>query len=53
MVYVSQQDGKPFHGIGIVPDVKVEPTVQGIRTRKDEVLEMAVTTLNKKIAERN
>ena len=41
-VYMSQQDGKPFHGIGILPDVKIEPTIQLIRARKDEVLEKAL-----------
>ena len=42
-------DGLPFHGIGIVPDVKIKPTIQGIRARKDEVLEKAIEVLNKKI----
>ncbi|MEX2234626.1 MAG: S41 family peptidase [Cyclobacteriaceae bacterium] len=28
-VYLSQQDGKPFHGVGILPDVKIEATIQG------------------------
>lgn len=52
-VYMSQQDGKPFHGIGILPDVKIEPTIQLIRARKDEVLEKAIETLNRKIKEAN
>jgi C-terminal processing protease CtpA/Prc len=52
-VYLSQQDGKPFHGVGIVPDVSIEPTIRGIRNRKDEVLEKAIETLNKKIKDFN
>jgi C-terminal processing protease CtpA/Prc len=44
-------DGSNFHGVGIVPEVRVEATIKGIRERKDEVLEKAIETLNKKIKE--
>jgi C-terminal processing protease CtpA/Prc len=32
----------PTQGIGIIPDVKVVPTIAGIRARRDEVLEAAI-----------
>jgi len=35
----SHADGRRFQNIGIVPDVKVEPTVQGLAQGIDEVLE--------------
>lgn len=47
--YALNPNGKPFHGIGVIPDVKIEPTIQGIRARKDEVLEKAIQVLNQKI----
>lgn len=39
---VYYPDHKPTQRIGIVPDVQVSPTISGIRTGKDEVLEAAV-----------
>jgi C-terminal processing protease CtpA/Prc len=36
---------KPTQRIGIVPDVKVEPTIAGIRNGRDEVLEEALRQL--------
>jgi C-terminal processing protease CtpA/Prc len=36
---------KPTQRIGIVPDVKVEPTIAGIRAGRDEVLEEALRQL--------
>lgn len=47
--YALNPNGKPFHGIGVIPDVKIEPTIQGIRARKDKVLEKAIQVLNQKI----
>jgi len=35
-------DGKPTQQVGIVPDVKVWPTINGIRDGRDEVIEEAV-----------
>jgi len=32
-------DGRPFHNVGILPDVPVEPTAAGIMAGRDEVLE--------------
>ncbi len=39
---VYYPDGKETQRIGIVPDVEIEPTIDGIRNNKDEVLEKAV-----------
>jgi Periplasmic protease len=40
-------DGKETQRIGIVPDVKIEPTINGIKNGKDEVLEKATEIINK------
>ena len=42
---VRTQDGAPFHGIGIVPDLAAAPTVRGIQSGKDEVLEVGLSLL--------
>jgi C-terminal processing protease CtpA/Prc len=39
---ILNQDGSPFHGRGIRPDVVVHPTVAGIRAGRDEILEAAI-----------
>jgi C-terminal processing protease CtpA/Prc len=39
---VYYPDGRETQRIGIVPDVEVKPTIQGIREGRDEVLEKAV-----------
>ena len=39
---VFYPDGRPTQRIGIVPDIKVSPTIEGIRQKKDEVLEKAI-----------
>ena len=44
---VYYPDGTQTQRIGIVPDVKVEPTIDGIKQGKDEVLEKAVEIINK------
>jgi C-terminal processing protease CtpA/Prc len=49
MMYTYQPQKTPFHGVGIIPDVRIEPTINGIKTRKDEVLDKAIETLKKKI----
>ncbi len=43
---VYYPDGKETQRIGIVPDVVVNPTVNGIRKHHDEVLEKAVEIIN-------
>jgi hypothetical protein len=35
-------DGRPAQRIGIVPDVLVSPTIEGLRQQRDEVLEAAL-----------
>lgn len=42
---VRHADGRQLQRIGLVPDVPVAPTIQGVRERKDEVLERAVRYL--------
>ncbi|MCJ8153557.1 S41 family peptidase [Chryseobacterium sp. SSA4.19] len=39
-------DGKETQRVGIVPDVEVKPTVEGIKNNKDEVLEKAIEWIN-------
>jgi C-terminal processing protease CtpA/Prc len=42
---VRHADGRQLQRIGIQPDVRAEPTIQGIRNGRDEVLETAVKYL--------
>lgn len=39
---VFYPDGRPTQRVGIVPDVEVHPTVEGIREGRDEVLEEGI-----------
>jgi len=43
---VYYPDGTETQRIGIVPDVEVKPTIDGIKNNKDEVLEKAVKWIN-------
>lgn len=43
---VYYPDGKETQRIGIVPDIEVKPTIDGIKNNKDEVLEKAMSWLN-------
>lgn len=43
---VYYPDGKETQRIGIIPDVKIKPTVQGITQKKDEVLDKAIEWIN-------
>lgn len=45
-------DGKQLQRIGLLPDVKIKPTIKGIRDRRDEVLEEAIRYLNSKLGNR-
>ena len=40
-------DGKGTQRIGIVPDIEVKPTIQGIREERDELLEKAIELILK------
>ncbi len=46
---VRHADGRQLQRIGLVPDVPVTPTIQGIREGKDEVLDRAVRYLNEEL----
>lgn len=39
-------DGSETQRIGIVPDIEVRPTIEGIRAGRDEVLERAIAFIN-------
>jgi len=39
---VRHIDGKQLQKVGLVPDIKIKPTIEGIRDGKDEVLEKAI-----------
>ena len=43
---VRHADGRQLQRIGLIPDVEVRPTLAGIRSGRDEVLERAVAYLN-------
>jgi C-terminal processing protease CtpA/Prc len=40
---VFNPDGTPTQRVGIIPDLEVRPTLEGIRAGRDEVLEAAVS----------
>lgn len=44
-------NGDRFQGIGIIPDYKVEKTIEGIKKQKDEILDEALKIMMKKISE--
>lgn len=43
---VRWPDGRQLQRVGIVPDIPVEPTIEGIRGGRDEVLEKALDSLD-------
>lgn len=47
---VRHADGRQLQRLGIQPDVKIEPTIAGIRAGRDEVLEKAVEYLKQSLA---
>ncbi len=44
---VNYPNGQETQRIGIVPDIKVKPTIEGIRKGKDELLEKAIEVILK------
>jgi C-terminal processing protease CtpA/Prc len=44
-------DGTALQGHGIAPDVPVQPTLEGVRAGRDELLEAAVSQATKLIAQ--
>jgi len=45
---VYYPDGKETQRIGIVPDIEVKPTIQGIKEGRDELMEKAIEIINGK-----
>jgi C-terminal processing protease CtpA/Prc len=43
---VLNPDGSETQRVGIIPDIKMEPTINGIREGKDELLEKAIELIN-------
>ena len=43
---VYYPDGRETQRIGIVPDIEVKPTIEGIREGRDELLEKAIEIIN-------
>ncbi len=39
---VFYPDGTATQRVGIVPDIEVKPTIQGVKEAKDELLEKAI-----------
>ena len=50
---VTRHDGhSPFHIEGEKPDIRIEPTLVGLRAGRDEVLEHAVALLRSAVSPR-
>ena len=49
-VVIRHADGRQLQQIGLVPDVEVKPTIDGIRAGKDEILQAAIKYLNDALA---
>lgn len=45
---VYYPDGRETQRVGIIPDIEVKPTINGIREGKDELLEKAIEIINEK-----
>ncbi len=44
---VYYPDGKETQRIGIVPDIEVKRTIQGVREQRDELLEKAIELIKR------
>jgi len=44
---VYYPDGRETQRIGIVPDIELKPTIEGIKKGQDEVLQKAIEIINK------
>jgi len=44
-INVRHADGRPLQRVGILPDVRVAPTVKGIQEGRDEILDAAIQAL--------
>jgi C-terminal processing protease CtpA/Prc len=45
--WTNYPDGRPTQRVGLIPDVRVAPTIAGIAAGRDEVLEEAVRQIEK------
>ena len=45
---VYYPDGRATQRVGIIPDIQIEPTIDGLKSGKDEVLEKAIETIKKR-----
>jgi C-terminal processing protease CtpA/Prc len=43
---VYYPDGRETQRIGIIPDIEVKPTIEGLKAGRDEVLEKAIAVIN-------
>jgi C-terminal processing protease CtpA/Prc len=43
---VYYPDGRETQRVGIVPDIEIKPTIDGIRDGRDELLEKAISIIN-------
>ena len=43
---VVKHDGSQHHGIGILPDIYVSKTIEGVKSEKDEFLEKAIEVIS-------
>jgi C-terminal processing protease CtpA/Prc len=48
---IYNPDGSDTQRVGIIPDITVTPTIEGIKQNKDEVLEKAISLINGKSKE--
>lgn len=48
---VKHVDGRQLQRIGLVPDIEVRPTIQGIQNGEDEVLACAINYLQHELGE--
>ena len=46
-VGIYYPDGRETQRIGIIPDIEVKPTIEGIRNGRDELKEKAIELINK------
>ena len=50
---ITQLDGSQFHSVGIIPDVILERSINGVRSGKDEFLYKAIEIIKEKIPAAN
>jgi len=44
---VYYPDGKETQRVGIVPDIEIKPSIEGIKKRRDELMEKAIEIINR------